>query len=180
MSFHFLIYFFIFPLLAFSWERVLKRQNYDITCYKIFIFFYFLKDYYNYTQLNGSVPLFHFNIFAFLYLFPDIFCSLFIFFVLPLYSIWGMHFFSFILLNVLLEQVWVFCLFSTFSSPGRFLVSSKISLPFASFFDSWHGIILAFHVIPFTKYSFNRIMQKAWSNANQVCMLVGFIIDGTA
>ena len=73
-----------------------------------------------------------------------------------------------------------FCLFSTFSSPGRFLVSSKISLLFASFFDSWHGIILAFHVIPFTKYSFNRIMQKAWSNANQVCMLVGFIIDGTA
>lgn len=114
MSFHFLIYFFIFPLLAFSWERVLKRQNYDITCYKIFIFFYFLKDYYNYTQLNGSVPLFHFNIFAFLYLFPDIFCSLFIFFVLPLYSIWGMHFFSFILLNVLLEQVWVFVCFLHF------------------------------------------------------------------
>lgn len=143
------------------------------------IFFYFLKDYYNYAQLYGSIPLFHFNIFAFLYLFPDIF--LFSVYLLCLTTLFYLRdaFFSFILLNVLLEQMWVF-LFVFY-----IFVSWKIPCFLQDIvtvcFILWllHGIILEFHVIPFTKYSFNRIMQKAWLNANQVSMLVGFIIDGT-
>lgn len=149
----------------------------------LFIFVYFWEDNYNYAQLYGSIHLFSFNTVCLLFTSRESLSSGYLLYSSTLFLFGGCNIFFYnILLNVLLE-VWVFCLyvclficFLCFPLWDDSLFPPDILIVC---FVLWllHGILLEFLGILFTTCSFKA--QKAWWHANQVCVLVGFIIGGT-